>query len=141
MSIKIFLDINIVVDFFDSSRSNHKDAKALITFIENGELSGCISESVINTSVYLLQKGFSFNELKDNMSELVCMLTVLPCTNNSIKQAYLLPTTDLEDAVLYQLAFENNVNYFVTSDKKDFKKLSSILLPVVTGKDVLKLFG
>ena len=73
------------------------------------------------------------------MSELVSMLSVLPCSNSTIKQAYLLDTNDLEDAVLYQIAFENNLDYFVTSDKKDFKKLSFALLLVVNGKELLKL--
>ena len=139
MGTKIFLDTNIIVDYFDKTRANHEDAKEIITSIEKRVLEGFVSESVINTSVYLLQKGFSFSDLRDNMDELVSMLFVLPCTNNTIRQAYRLPTTDLEDAVLYQLAFENNVDYFITSDKKDFKKLSSILLPVITAKELVKI--
>lgn len=141
MATKIFLDTNIIVDYFDINRANHLDAKKIIASIEKHNIEGFISESVINTSVYLLQKGFAFNDLRDNMDELVSMLFVLPCTNNTIRQAYRLPTTDLEDAVLYQLAFENNLDYFITSDKKDFKKLSSVLLPVITSKSLMKILG
>lgn len=141
MATEIFLDTNIILDYFDGNRSGHHDVRKIISSILEQEILGCISESVINTSVYLLRKSYSHSVLKDYISELVSMLTVLPCSNSTIKQAYLLDTNDLEDAVLYQLAFENNLDYFITSDKKDFKKLSSVLLPVVTGKELLDLIS
>ena len=139
MDYKIFLDVNIIIDYFDGTRARHLEAKEIMKNIEINYFKGFISESVINTAVYLIQKGFSINELRQNMDELVSMLTVLPCTNATIHKAYRLQTNDLEDAVLYQLALENKSDYFITSDKKDFKKLSSVLMPVITSAELLKL--
>ena len=48
MAIEIFLDTNIIVDYFDANRIGHSDARKIISQIEDGEISGCISESVVN---------------------------------------------------------------------------------------------
>lgn len=139
MAYKVFLDINILVDFFDGSRQNHEPAKQLMQNIENETVLGFVSESVINTTVYIIQKGFSPKDLRKTMNELVGMLVVLPCTNKTIQAAYTLPTNDLEDAVLCQLALEHKLDYFITFDKAAYKKLTSSLLPVITAKEFLKI--
>ncbi len=139
MGSKIFLDTNILIDYFDKTRGNHFSAREIIMRIEKNSIKGFISESVINTTVYLIKKGYTIIELRKNMDELISMFTVLPCSNTTIHKAYRLPTNDLEDAVLYQLALENKLDYFITEDKKGFKKLSSPLLPVLNGIELLKL--
>lgn len=139
MGSKIFLDTNILIDYFDKTRGNHFSAREIIMRIEKNSIKGFISESVINTTVYLIKKGYTIIELRKNMDELISMFTVLPCSNTTIHKAYRLPTNDLKDAVLYQLALENKLDYFITEDKKGFKKLSSPLLPVLSGIELLKL--
>ena len=139
MGSKIFLDTNILIDYFDKTRGNHFSAREIIMRIEKNSIKGFIAESVINTTVYLIKKGYTIIELRKNMDELISMFTVLPCSNTTIHKAYRLPTNDLKDAVLYQLALENKLDYFITEDKKGFKKLSSPLLPVLSGIELLKL--
>lgn len=98
-----------------------------------------VSESVINTTVYLIQKGYTPKDLRKIITELAEILFILPCSSKTIQAACQLPTNDLEDAVLYQLALENKLDYFITSDKAVYKKLNTSALPVVTATEVLKI--
>ncbi|HXL54899.1 MAG TPA: type II toxin-antitoxin system VapC family toxin [Chitinophagaceae bacterium] len=139
MAFKIFLDTNIVMDFFVPSRKDHENAKEVIGFAEEGDILGFLSESVVNTTAYLVRKSIYFDDFKLLMNELIGIVSVLPCSNQIIHNAYRRAQNDLEDAVLYQIALEHNLDYFVTSDIKDYKKIALASLPVITSSQLIKL--
>ena len=139
MAYNIFLDVNILVDFFDGSRQHHEPAKQLMQKIEDEMVKAFTSESVISTTVYLIQKGYAPKDLHNIINQLTGILFILPCSNKTIQSACLLPTNDLEDAILYQLAIENKLDYFITHDKTAYKKLTTPILPVVSAREFLKL--
>ncbi len=56
MVYKAFLDINILIDFIDKTRKEHLSANLLFNNVIEGNLSGYISESIINTAFYLTRK-------------------------------------------------------------------------------------
>ncbi|MFC0774449.1 type II toxin-antitoxin system VapC family toxin [Terrimonas alba] len=141
MNYKVFLDVNILIDFFDGSRQHHESAKHLMELIEGETITGYFSESVVNTTVYLIQKGYTPKELRKTIKELLEIMTLAPCSNKTIQAACQLPTNDLEDAVLYQIALENQLDYFITHDKAAYKKLSSSALPVVTAGEFFKILA
>ena len=138
MATKIFLDINIVIDFFVASREWNADAVALVRMIEENQISGYVSETCINTTHYVVRKSVEADKFRILMDEFVSMLEILPCTNNIIHKAYKKTGIDLEDAVLYEIALENNLDYFLTNDIKDFKKISNRSLPVVNYKQLFQ---
>ena len=139
MATKIFLDTNIIIDFFEPTRAEHKAAVALITAIENEIIEGYLSESVLNTTAYILRKQYSIDALQEMLHHLLTFTKIIGCSNAIYKKGLQLLSNDIEDAILYQLAFENNIDFFITSDKKDFRKLSSVLLPAINAKDFLKI--
>lgn len=139
MAFKIFLDINILVDTFLDFREGNSNAQTIINRSEVGILDSYVSESVINTTVYLTRKSVKADLLKTGIYELLKFITVLPCNNDTITSAYHNAKNDLEDAVLYQIALENKLDYFVTSDTKEYKKIQHPLLPVVTAKQILEI--
>ena len=72
MAIKIFLDTNIILDVFDNKRIFHSDSTALYHLIENGLIVAFVTESVLTTTDYILQKNLSkkyrqllFTELRE----------------------------------------------------------------------------
>lgn len=139
MGYKIFLDINVVVDFFVSSRGDNKNAVSLIEMIEDEVHYGYISETVVNTTNYLVRKSSNAEKFRLLMDEFVTITTVLPCSNLTIHEAYKKQKVDLEDSVLYQLALENQLDYFITSNISDFTKISHISLPVLTAGQFLSI--
>ncbi|MGC4037429.1 MAG: PIN domain-containing protein [Chitinophagaceae bacterium] len=141
MAVKVFLDINTIIDFFDGSRSGHLSSRQLIELSESHDIAAYLSESVLNTTINALRKEYKTERMRSMLSHLLEFITILPCTNSSYLKSLQLPTTDLEDAVLYQIAIDNKLDYFVTSNKKDFKKIISPLLPVVSSKELIDLIS
>ncbi|MDQ2751533.1 MAG: PIN domain-containing protein, partial [Bacteroidota bacterium] len=123
MAYKAFLDINIVVDFIDESRKEHLSSHLLFNEIAEGNLLGYISESVVNTTFYVTRKQTTVHNFCLFMQDVLDILKILPCTNESVEQAYNIAKNDLEDAVLYQIALSNKMDFFITNDKKDFNKI------------------
>lgn len=139
MAYKIFIDVNILVDAFLDFREGNADAFSIIDMADNHKLKCYLSESVINTTVYLTRKSIKADAIKAGLTEILSFMQVLPCSNETVISAYHNAKSDLEDAVLYQIALENKLDYFVTSDVKDYKKIEHPLLPVVTAKKLLGL--
>ena len=139
MGTKIFLDTNVVIDFFDPLRAEYLNATRLFSIIEQNEIAGYVSESVLNTSVYILRKQFPPTELREILTDFLSVISILPCSTKSYLQSLKLAGNDIEDALLYQLAIENNLDYFITEDKKDFKKFSLSILPVISTKEFLNI--
>jgi predicted nucleic acid-binding protein len=134
MACKIFFDTNIIVDYCLASREGHQNAIELMTKIDDFYLQAFISESVVNTTTYLIQKIISIEEIKRLIIDLTSVIHILPCSNKIIEEAYQRAKNDLEDAVLYQIALHGKMDYFITSNIKDFKKIEHPLLPVVSAK-------
>jgi predicted nucleic acid-binding protein len=139
MAFKVFFDTNIVVDFFIADRLGHDDAKKLMAAVENTSVKGFFSECVVNTTAYLVRKSIAINRFREEMIEMLTLVKILPCTNTIAKGAYTIAQNDLEDAVLYQLAFDNKMDYFITSDLKDLKKISHPSLPIINAKKMVEL--
>ncbi|MBK7884993.1 MAG: type II toxin-antitoxin system VapC family toxin [Chitinophagaceae bacterium] len=139
MIYKVFLDTNILIDFFVQSREKHSIAQKIFTVIESGKIKGFVSETVVNTAAYLLQKNYPANKLKNIFSEMLNLVTILNSNNKSFKDAYKNNINDLEDAVLYQIALNNKMDYFISNDKTHFKNINIDILPVIASEKFLKI--
>ncbi|MBL7727246.1 MAG: type II toxin-antitoxin system VapC family toxin [Dinghuibacter sp.] len=138
MAPKIFIDINTLVDFFDSAREQHQQAKALLQNIEMQIVDGYVSESVLNTVAYLVQKNFTPKDIKTMLQELLSIVTLLPCNNDIYRAGLAQPGSDIEDGILYELATMHEMNFFITSDKKMINAYKHLPLPVLTAAQFLK---
>jgi predicted nucleic acid-binding protein len=118
MATRIFLDTNIFLDLLDNQRQCHKEAVLLFELIDNGEVMAFFSESVVTTTDYLLQKLLSKDLRTEFFGEISKKIQMLPCSNMILDRAVSLEFGDLEDLVLFQLALENKVDFFITNDKK-----------------------
>jgi predicted nucleic acid-binding protein len=118
MATRIFLDTNIILDLLDNQRQCHKEAVLLFELIDNGEVMAFFSESVITTTDYILQKLLSKDLRTEFFGEMSRKIQILPCSNMILDRALSLEFGDLEDVILFQLALENKVDFFITNDKK-----------------------
>ena len=139
MAFKVFLDVNIVVDYFLPQREGNNNARLLFEKIDGIYVQAYFSESVVNTTSYLVRKIISQNDYKTVMADLLSFIKVLPCSTDIIHKAYANAKNDLEDAVLYQIALNGKMDYFITSNYKDLKKIALPSLPVLSAKELLKL--
>lgn len=96
-----------------------------------------LSESVLTTADYVLQRNSTKSKRQGHISDLLNIMEVLPCSTHVCRKALTAKFNDLEDSILYQVALEHNMDYFITNDKLALKKLASPLLPVVSTKNFL----
>jgi predicted nucleic acid-binding protein len=118
MATRIFLDTNIILDLLDNQRQCHKEAVLLFKLVDNGEVMAFFSESIVTTTDYILQKLLSKDLRTEFFGEMSRKIQILPCSNMILDRALSLVFGDLEDVILFQLALENKVDFFITNDKK-----------------------
>ena len=139
MASKVFFDTNIIIDFIQPIRAEHAAAKQLFFELAENNFLAYFSESVVTALAYILRKDFKPSVLITIIESLNTQISLLPSSNSIIKTALLNNPKDIEDAILYQTAMENNLNYFITSNKKDFKQIEKRKLPVISAKEFLTI--
>jgi predicted nucleic acid-binding protein len=135
MAYRLFLDTNIIVDLL-MERDFELDAiHEIIKLSEKGIVEISISESIISTTFYIMRKERKINPLAA-FREICKTANVLPFTKD-ILYFPLEKFPDKEDALLYFLALNGKMNYFITRNVKDFTfKFPS--LPVVSPSNFIK---
>jgi predicted nucleic acid-binding protein len=115
---KVFLDINIVIDFIDSKRKRHLVVVELFKLLIEKEIEICISEDMFSTIFYIIKEKNKalkfFNYVLKNWS-------VLPFGEKVLTKAVELSlekSLDLEDLLQCLCAKYNSCDCFLTSDKK-----------------------
>jgi predicted nucleic acid-binding protein len=137
MAIKVFLDTNIILDLLDIKRRFHESSKQLFSNIENRKLKGYISESVICNTDYILQKLWSKLERNQFFETLLETITVLPCKTSTIQNALKIALPDLEDAILFQIALENEIDFLVSNDHQLTKFSETGMLKTISTEGLL----
>ena len=134
MANKIFLDINIVIDYVEE-RPNELDAiKEIMYLAQLQKIELFISESVIATSIYVLKKQ-NIDALSV-LREICKTVNVLPFSKDILYypvEKY----KDTDDGLLYFLAYKAKMSYFITRNVKDFTFLFPSL-PVMSPTNFLK---
>ncbi len=139
MAFKIFLDINVLIDLLDNKRSNHTYAVSLIDKTEAASCYGFVTESVLNTTAYLIRKDYSPAKVRQFFTDLLSFVELIPVTTFVYTLGLQHMKNDVEDAILYTAALHASVDYFITNDTKDFRKLEIPALPIMTAKEFLLL--
>jgi predicted nucleic acid-binding protein len=139
MASKAFIDTNIIIDFIQPVRAEHIAAKQLFFELAENRFLAFFSESVITNLAYILRKDFEPKTLITIIDNLNSKFFLLPSSNAIIKTALRKNPKDIEDAILYEIALENNLEYFITSNKKDFKLIEKKVLPVCSAMEFLDL--
>ncbi len=131
---KIFLDTNVILDYTLERKGELEAIENIFSLAEKEKVELFISESVITTSFYFLQK----NKL-DALAiirELSPIVNVIPFKKDILFFS-LEKFKDTEDGLLYFIASSGKMNYFITRNVKDFV-FTFPSLPVLTPARFLK---
>jgi predicted nucleic acid-binding protein len=139
MAYKIFLDANIVLDVLHADREFHEDAKELFFAIEANICTAYYSESILTIMAYVLRKKMTTSEINSIIIEFNKKINFLSCTKIQSTIAAQQDPPDFEDALLYQIALHHQMDYFVTSNTKDFRKIQQHSLPVIRARELNKI--
>jgi hypothetical protein len=134
MAHKLFLDTKIVIDYVQERSIELNAIKEIFILAEYRKIELFISETIITTCFYILQKQ---------------KITALPVLREICKVVNTVPFSkdvlyhpiekfqDIEDGLLYFLAVQNKMDYFITQNVKDFTFLFPSL-PVISPANFLK---
>ncbi len=119
----VFLDTNILLDYFDPQRKNHNESKKIIYLCYKRKLLGCISVLSFTNMFYIMRKTHTINERKNLLKLLKCFLEVIQVDTDIIDRALNNDNFgDFEDCVQYECAKLANVDYIITGNIKDYKE-------------------
>ena len=119
---KVLIDLNIIIDFLNK-RNDHEAALIVYDKCVKNEIKGYVSSHEITTLSYFLEKE-KFGRIKRNkiISNLLDNLSVLTAHEEILRKALISEIEDYEDAVIDELASNEQVDFIVTRNLKDFKK-------------------
>jgi len=133
---KLFFDTDVILDISIAREMDIKDSVKLINLVEMGLYKGYTS-SVIFTNIHYIQSKLVGREVSINfLKKLRLLLSVLNVDDLIINKALESEFGDFEDAIQYFTAMENNIDYIITRNIKDYKKS---VIPVYTPTELLKI--
>ena len=139
MGYKVFLDTNIVLDVFHRDRPFYHEAVQLFYYLDQNEFTAFYSESVLTTMAYVLRKRITAGQINKAILELNKKVDFLPCLPSLPNKSLLKDPPDFEDSLLYEIALHHQLDYFITSNTKGFKRIRNNMLPVIDAKEFNKI--
>lgn len=130
MAIKVFADTNIVIDLIENRDFEWEAVQSIFNMAEQEEIQVYVSETVITNSLYI-------TGLAEQLNRLLKIVKVCCIKKSAMQSALKGNYKDKEDAVLYFGALENDMDFFITRNVKDFKPFLQKQLPVVTARQFI----
>ena len=97
------------------------------------------SESVLTAMTYVLRKRMTMSQINTAISDLNKKINLIPCFPSVVNKSLLADPPDFEDTLLYEIALHHQLDYFITSNTKDFKSIKNSMLPVMNAKEFYKI--
>ena len=79
------------------------------------------SERVLTTVAYVLRKNMTATQVNRSLGNLNKKINFLPCFLTLPDKCLQNDPPDFEDGLLYEIALHHQLDYFITSNTKDFK--------------------
>ncbi len=119
---KVFIDTNILLDFFDHKRSQHDSAKELVYFLLRNKIKIVFSEDMISTIIYLVRKDkeaqraliTNFDEITYDSNIIICSFGEMVIRNAC--NFFLKNGGDFEDVLQYFCAEKEGCCAIYSSD-------------------------
>jgi len=133
MSNNLFIDTDIILDIVLDREEFFEDSSSIFRQFENGKLLLFTSPSIIINVQYTGQRLIAKEKCRSTIEYLLNYFIILEANISIIKRAYQSSFSDIEDAIQYYTATQDDkINYFITRNIKDFKSVKenpSVLTP------------
>mgnify|MGYP006194778801 CR=1 FL=1 len=132
---KLFLDVNIVVDFLGEREHFYKSAAKLLTLADRKKIKIFTSPTSISTTYYLLTKYENAKIALEKIRRFKLLCSIAVMDDEVIDKAINSDFKDFEDAMQYYSAIASNCDLIITRNEKDFK---NALIPVMNADSYLQ---
>ena len=132
---KILIDTNVILDVLCNRKDFAEDSLRVFKYCETNHITGYISALSIPNIVYIMRKELDSERIKEILTVLTSIFTVVDLRGTDLIKAADLDFSDYEDALTSVCASRTKVNYIVTRNIKDFKSSS---VPAIKPSELLE---
>lgn len=142
MKHSVFADTNVFLDAILLRVEGGTDCREILEMAQAGEIKIYTSPSCLLNVLYFLQKShIAAQETIEIIENLLQIISLSSPDEKTFISGLHAGFSDLEDAVQYYTALNTKgMDYFITSNIKDFKK-ASLQLSVLTPKQFMKKYN
>ena len=135
MSLRVFLDTNIVLDLLAERKPFYKSAAVLATKAEQANFSLIVSPLTFVTAHHVLSKFEGSSASLNKLRKFKVICEICPQDQMIIEKALNSTFGDFEDAVQYYCAIDSKCNVIISRNARDYKQST---LPVLSAEEFLK---
>lgn len=117
---RILLDSNIVIDFFEGRESFFEESARVIERVERGVVTGLLCATTLTAIAYLAGKTIGKKRAVEQVRQLLTLFEVAPINRSILDAALAGNVLDFEDAVLAEAAHQAGAQAIITRNLKDF---------------------
>jgi predicted nucleic acid-binding protein len=137
MTHKLFIDSDVVIDFFTDRKPFSNFASEIFELNEKGVVKLYMSAVSINNIYYIVRKFLGHHKTIEIIELLTEITEIVGTTKNEVIQALKSNFSDFEDAIQYSSALKiENVDAIITRNIKDYKNAS---IPIMTPMTFIEL--
>lgn len=137
MAFKVFLDVNIILDFI-LQRERYEQGKTIVSWAEEGKVTGFVSPTVVQICSYWIAKAYGAEKAKEIMATLLAFVRTVDTPHEVILTALHSSMNDIENALLYFTALHHGMTHVISQDQA-FQKAALPPLPVVSPEDFIAM--
>ncbi|MCF8461815.1 MAG: PIN domain-containing protein [Flavobacteriales bacterium] len=137
MAFKLFIDSDVVIDFFTDREPHANPASELFELNEKGDVVLYLSAVSINNIYYIVRKFLGHKKSIEVVETLTGMTEIIGTSKEEIVQALKNDFNDFEDSIQYSSALTiKGVDAIITRNIKDYRNST---IAVMTPLNFLKL--
>jgi len=137
MVYKLFIDSDVVIDFFTDREPHVNPASELFELNEKGNVTLYLSAVSINNIYYIVRKYLGHVKTLEVVDSLIQMTEITGTTKKELVQALKNNFRDFEDSIQYSSALTiNGLDAIITRNIKDYKNSK---IAVMTPLNFLKM--
>lgn len=126
---RIFLDTNVLLDFFVEDRPASLETLEIFKGMKEELWQAVTSAISITDCLYVLEVSYKISNAPDLILAVIDLFEICPSSRQMIKDALNSDFLDKEDAIQYFTAVSSKAELIITNDTKGFAKSE---IPVLT---------
>lgn len=137
MAYKLFVDTDVVIDFFTDREPHVNPASELFELSEQGSVKLYLSAVSISNIYYIIRRFLGHHKTLEVIETLTEITEIIGTTKTEIILALKNDFSDFEDSIQYSSAITvNNLDAIITRNIKDYKNST---IAVMTPLNFLKM--
>lgn len=139
MASKVFIDSDVVIDFFADREPYANPASELFELNERGVIRLYLSAVSINNIYYIVRRFLGHNKAVEVIEELTGLTEIIGTTKKEIVRALKNNFKDFEDSIQYSSALAvDGIEAIITRNVKDYRHAE---IAVMTPLEYLKMIA